>query len=248
MQTGEDMPDDALDFLVVSAHPDDAEVQMGGTVAKLARKGMRGMFLDLCDGEPSDFDAPGERRRQAARAAEILGVERCILGFQDRLIQDGLEARFAVARVIRARRPRLVFSTAAACVHPDHAAMEPIARAAVFYARLSHWDRVPGATMLDDTEPWEVDRLFFPHCKLEPIWGEFAFAVDVSDVYQIKQRALAEYRSIFKVDDGDRLLQLYEAEDAHMGRLIGVRYAETFRSHSPLAVEDPTVFLRGVHA
>jgi LmbE family N-acetylglucosaminyl deacetylase len=58
MQTGEDMPDDALDFLVVSAHPDDAEVQMGGTVAKLARKGMRGMFLDLCDGEPSDFDAP----------------------------------------------------------------------------------------------------------------------------------------------------------------------------------------------
>lgn len=236
------------DFIVISAHPDDAEVQMGGTIVKLVEKGLRGVLIDLCDGEPSDFDPPGERRQQAARAADILGVERVLLGFQDRFIQDTVETRMAVARLIHELRPRLVFSTAAACVHPDHAAMEPIAQAAVFYARLKHWDRVPGGEGLAGTEPWEVERLFFPHCKLEPIWGEFAFAVDVSETYELKKQALAEYRSIFKVDEGDQLLELYEAEDAHMGRLIGVRYAETFRSHSPLAVEDPTMFLPGVHA
>jgi LmbE family N-acetylglucosaminyl deacetylase len=236
------------DFLVVSAHPDDAEVQMGGTIVKLVRKGLRGVLLDMCDGEPSDFDAPGERRAQAERAAEVLGVERILLGFQDRFIQDTPDQRMAVARVIRELRPRLVFSTAAACVHPDHAAMDPLSRAAVFYARLKHWDRVPGGEALVGTEPWEVERLFFPHCKLEPVWSDFAFAVDVSDVYQLKQQALYEYRSIFRVDEGDRLLELYEAEDAHMGRLLGVAYAETFRSHSPLAVEDPTVFLPGIHA
>jgi N-acetylglucosamine malate deacetylase 1 len=236
------------DFLVVSAHPDDAEVQMGGTIAKLSRKGLHGVLLDMCDGEPSDFDAPGERRQRAQRAADLLGVERILLGFQDRFIQDTPEQRLAVARVIRELRPRIVFSTAAACVHPDHAAMDPLSRAAVFYARLKHWDRVPGGEALDGTEPWEVERLFFPHCKLEPLWSEFAFAVDVSDVYDLKRQALAEYRSIFKVDEGDRLLELYEAEDAHMGRLIGVAYAETYRSHSPLAVDDPTVFLPGVHA
>jgi LmbE family N-acetylglucosaminyl deacetylase len=237
-----------LDFLVVSAHPDDAEVQMGGTVVKLVRKGLVGAFLDMCDGEPSDFDADGERRAQAERAAEILGVERILLGFQDRFIQDTIEARLAVARIIRERRPRIVFSTSDACVHPDHAAMEPIARAAVFYARLKHWERVPGGELLAESEPRDVERLFFPHCKMEPAWGEFDFAIDVSDTYHLKQQALAEYRSIFKVDEGDRLLELYEAEDAHNGRLLGVRYAETFRSHSPLAVEDPTVFLPGVHA
>ncbi len=237
-----------LDFMVVSAHPDDAEVQMGGTIARLMRKGQRGILVDLCDGEPSDFDPPGERVKQALRAAEILGVERIMLPFQDRMIQDTIEIRLAVAREIRRLRPRTVFSTAAACVHPDHEAMEPIARAAVFYARLKHWDRVPGGEALADTEPWEVERLFFPHCKLEPVWGDFAFAVDVSETYAIKQRALAEYRSIFKIDEGDRLLQLYEAEDAHMGRLCGVAHAEIFRAHSPLMVDDPTVFLPGVHA
>jgi N-acetylglucosamine malate deacetylase 1 len=237
-----------VDFLVISAHPDDAEVQMGGTIVKLVRKELRGVLLDMCDGEPSDFDPPGARREQATRAADILGVERILLGFHDRFIQDTPEQRLAVARVIRELRPRIVFSTTAACVHPDHAAMDPLSRAAVFYARLKHWDRVPGGEALEGTEPWEVERLFFPHCKLEPVWGDFAFAVDVSEEYETKRKAIAEYRSIFKVDEGDRLLELYEAEDVHMGRLIGVAYAETFRSHSPLAVEDPTVFLPGVHA
>lgn len=237
-----------LNFLVVSAHPDDAEVQMGGTVVKLVRKGLAGAFLDLCDGEPSDFDDPGERQGQAKRAAEILGVERIMLGYQDRFIQDTIETRLEVARVIRERRPRLVFSTADACVHPDHAAMESIARAAVFYARLKHWDRVTGGEVLAESEPWEVDRLFFPHCKMEPAWGEFGFAVDVSETYHLKQQALAEYRSIFQVDEGDRLLELYEAEDALIGRMLGVKYAEAFRSHSPLIVTDPTIFLPGIHA
>lgn len=237
-----------IEFLVVSAHPDDAEVQMGGTIVKLVRRGLRGVLLDMCDGEPSDFDPEGERREQAERAARILGVERILLDFRDRFIQDTPEQRLAVARVIRELRPRVVYSTAASCVHPDHAAMDSLSRAAVFYARLKHWDRVPGGEVLAGTDPWEVERLFFPHCKLEPLWSDFAFAVDVSDVYDIKRQAIAEYRSIFKVDEGDQLLELYEAEDAHMGRLIGARYAETFRTHSPLVVDDPTVFLPGVHA
>ena len=237
-----------VDFMVVSAHPDDAEVQMGGTVVKLVRNGLSGLFVDLCDGEPSDFSSPGERARQAHRAAAILNVERILLGFQDRMIQDTVAARLAVARLIRERRPRWVFSTADAHVHPDHASMEGITRAAVFYARLRHWERVPGGEILAETEAWEVERLFFPHCKMEPPWSEFAFAVDVSEVYPLKREALAEYRSIFTVEEGDRLLELYEAEDAHMGRLVGVRYAETFRSQSPLTVADPTVFLPGVHA
>ena len=237
------------DFLVITAHPDDAEVQMGGTIAKLTRARQHGLIVDLCDGEPADYAAPGVRREQAAHAAAILGADRLILDQQDRFITDNLPTRLTLARLIREHQPKIVFGTTGACIHPDHAAVGPLVTAAVFYARLQNWDRVPGGESLAGTEPWIVSRLFFPHCKMEPAWGgEFAFAVDVSDTYALKQRALAEYKSLFQVDNGDQLLELYEAEDVHMGRLFGIAYAEVFRSHSPLLVSDPTVFLPGLHS
>jgi LmbE family N-acetylglucosaminyl deacetylase len=48
----------ACDLLVITAHPDDAEVQMGGTLAKLTRAGKRALIVDLCDGEPADYAPP----------------------------------------------------------------------------------------------------------------------------------------------------------------------------------------------
>jgi len=239
----------SYDVLVVSAHPDDAEVQMGGTLVKLVDEGLRVLLVDLCDGEPSDFAEPGVRVAQAMRAAAILGVERVFLGGQDRLLADTQAVRLEVARLIRLHRPRLVFGTTNATIHPDHAVAGPLLSAAVFLARLDHWARVPGGELLTGTEPWNVERLFFPHCKMEPPWGnDLAFAVDVSATYDRKRAAINEYGSIFRVEEGDRLLTFYEAEDAYFGRLFGVAYAEAFKSHSPLLVESPTVFLPGLHA
>ena len=237
----------AYDLVVVAAHPDDAEVQMGGTLAKLTRAGKRALIVDLCDGEPADYAPAGVRREQALRAAQILGADRLFLNQQDRFITDNIPSRLAVAQVIREHRPRIVFATTDACIHPDHASVEALTNAAVFYSRLRNWDRVPGGESLGNTQPWVVDRLFFPHCKMEPAWSDFAFAVDVSETYALKKRALAEYKALFKVDEGDQLLELYEAEDAHMGRLFGLAYAEVFKSHSPLLVADPTVFLPAIH-
>jgi LmbE family N-acetylglucosaminyl deacetylase len=61
------------DALVIATHPDDAETQMGGTLAKLADRRQRILLVDLTDGEP------GIRAQQTAQAALILGVERCTL-------------------------------------------------------------------------------------------------------------------------------------------------------------------------
>jgi hypothetical protein len=76
---------------------------------------------------------------------------------------------------------------------------------------------------------------------MEPPWSDFAFAVDVSEVYERKRRALAAYTAVF-APAGQDLLALYEAEDQFYGRLLGVQYAEIFRSAAPLLVADPTVF------
>jgi N-acetylglucosamine malate deacetylase 1 len=231
----------SYDALVVAAHPDDAETQMGGTLATLTDAGQRILLVDLTDGEPTAFAAAGVRAQQAREAARMLGVDRMCLGFQDRFLADTQAARVAVAQLIRAHRPRWVYGTGEACVHPDHAAVVGLTRAAVFLARLGQWEQVPGGQPLADQEPWIVERLFFPHCKMEPPWGEFAFAVDVSAVYERKRQVLAAYTSIF-ARGGDHLLTLYEAEDQYYGRLLGVAHAEIFRSAAPLLVETPIVF------
>ncbi len=235
----------SFDALVIAAHPDDAEAQMGGVLAKLSDRGQRVLLVDLSDGEPTDFGARGERAEQAATAARLLGVERTCLAMQDRLVADSQVARLEVAALIREHRPRWVYGTGEACVHPDHVAAAGIVRAAVFLARLQNWDLVPGGHRLAGQDPWKIDRLFFPHCKMEPGWADAAFAVDVSEVYDRKRAALAAYGSIFTADDG--LLALYEAEDQYFGRLTGVAYAEIFKAASLLLVDDPTVFLPAIH-
>jgi N-acetylglucosamine malate deacetylase 1 len=63
----------------------------------------------------------------------------------------------------------------------------------------------------------------------------------VSETYARKRQALAAYTSIFTPRE-DHLLKLYEAEDQFYGRMLGVRYAEIFRTAAPLLVEGPTVF------
>src|SRR5579884_2694852 len=118
----------SYDALVIAAHPDDAETQMGGTLAKLADQGQRILLVDLTDGEPTEFAEAGVRAQQADEAARILGVERLTLGLQDRFLDDTMNTRLRLARLIREHRPRIVFGTGEACVHPDHAAMVGLTR------------------------------------------------------------------------------------------------------------------------
>ncbi|HBS28512.1 MAG TPA: bacillithiol biosynthesis deacetylase BshB1, partial [Phycisphaerales bacterium] len=88
-------------ILVIGPHPDDQELGMGATIAKLARAGHRVLLLDMTNGEPTPFGDPETRAREAAAAAAILGVERRLLALPNRRVQHTLEARQAVACVIR---------------------------------------------------------------------------------------------------------------------------------------------------
>lgn len=65
----------AYDAIIFAPHPDDAEVQMGGTIAKLTEQGSRVLTVDMCDGEPADYAEPGVRAEQAQRAARLLGAD-----------------------------------------------------------------------------------------------------------------------------------------------------------------------------
>ena len=55
-----DLPDvtEPLDILVIAPHPDDAELGMGGTIAKMIARGWKVGIVDLTDGEPTPFGTP----------------------------------------------------------------------------------------------------------------------------------------------------------------------------------------------
>ena len=235
------MPSTAYDVIAFGAHPDDLEVVMGGTAVTLVRKGLSVLFVDLCEGEPTRHAARGERHKQALAAGAILGVDRQTLTLQDRLIIDTVEARLSVARLVREYRPRMVFTTLGSGVHPDHKAVTDIVVNGVFYARLPKWEEIPSGEALKDTGPHEIERLFFGHCRMESAWERFDFAVDVSDVYDAKMAAIRAYESVFSGDQAT-LLDKYNAEDRYVGSLVGVKYAEAFRSRTPLLVDAPDVF------
>jgi hypothetical protein len=75
---------------------------------------------------------------------------------------------------------------------------------------------------------------------MEPIWNRFDFAIDVSKVYEKKQRAMAAYESVFSGQQA-QMLQRVENADRYFGGLVGVEYAEIFRCRSPVLINDLSV-------
>lgn len=232
-----------FDVLAFGAHPDDIDVVMGGTIIKLVESGHSVLMVDVTDGEPTRYGACGQRAEQGQAAAQVLGASRVCLGFPDRGLADSIDVRVRIADLVRRHRPSTVFTTAGSGVHPDHQAVTQAVVNGIFYARLPKWDeaRLPDAQRLSDTSPHEITRLFFAHCRMEPAWERFDFAVDVSPVYERKLAAVRLFDTVFSGDHA-ALLDKYSAEDRYIGSQVGVRYAEQFRSRMPLVVDLPTVF------
>ncbi|MFO0202955.1 MAG: PIG-L family deacetylase, partial [Alphaproteobacteria bacterium] len=99
-----------LDVIAVGAHPDDVEIAIGGTLAKLAKQGYRVGIVDLTDGEPTPGSpGPEVRLAEAQEATRILGVAiRVTLDLPTRRLFDSYESRVALGKVFRRYRPKLV--------------------------------------------------------------------------------------------------------------------------------------------
>ena len=63
-----------LDLLVMTVHPDDAELGAGGIIARYVSEGRKVGVVDLTQGELGTRGSAEIRMTEAQRAAEILGV------------------------------------------------------------------------------------------------------------------------------------------------------------------------------
>jgi len=213
-----------LDYLVIAAHPDDAELSVGGAILLLKSQGATVGVLDLTDGEPTPHGSPEIRRAETDAATKILGLDyRGNLGLVNRSVTADLSARHRLAGVLRHLRPRFLLAPYWEDAHPDHVAASALADAARFWAKLTKSD-LPG-------EPHYPQRIFYyfsVHLRLHP---RPSFVLDITPFLETKMRAVACYRSQFiegRPSTPPTLLDDLRDRARYWGWSIGTPYGEPF--------------------
>ena len=219
--------------LVVSPHPDDAEISCGGTVARWVRQGAEALYVLCSDGSKGTEDpkmTPQQlseiRKQEQLDAAAVLGVKEVVaLGYPDGELEDTREFRGQIVRAIRRFRPEVVIS-------PD-----PYRRS--FYFHRDH--RITGQVTQDAVFPYARDRLHFQELEaegLEPykvgtilFWGpeESDTYLDITDTMDLKIKALRCHKSQvsgLSEEDATNWLRKWCRE---MGEKGGYQYAEGYR-------------------
>lgn len=226
-----------LDILIVAPHPDDAEIGMGATIPLLIAEGQRVGILELTDGEPTPFGTREARQRETEAATRVLGVSwRRQLDLPNRKLEHTLDARWAVAAVIRETRPRVLFAPYWEDAHPDHVAATSLVEAARFWAKLTKSD-LPG-------EPHHPRHIFYYFSMHLRVHERPTFVLDVSDHFETKIRAVQCFESQFGPQRGSagvRVIDDLRARGRYWGWTIGHTYGEPFASREPVG-------LRGVGA
>jgi bacillithiol biosynthesis deacetylase BshB1 len=228
---------DRLDLLIFGAHPDDAEIGMGGTIAKHTQAGYRVGICDLTLAEMSSNGNVDTRREEAAEAGRVLALaSRSNLALPDRGLYMTKEHVDAITLEIRKHKPRIVFAPYWQDRHPDHVACSHLVQEAVFNAKLRRY--------MPDTEPAIVEQLYFYF--INDIY-ESDVLVNVTDSYSAKTAALRAYASQFDPAAGGNsyvatplnqgYLERVEARDRLLGQKRMVPYAEGFVSKLPTIVD-----------
>jgi N-acetylglucosamine malate deacetylase 1 len=224
-----------LDVLAFSPHPDDAEIGCGGALALAAQGGLRVGVVDLTDGERATRGSPEHRAAEKSEATRVLGLgERIRLGLPDGELGRSRRAVELVVEVLRDSSPHTVLAPNDVDRHPDHEAAARLVRQGCFEAGVGS---VSGAPVHRPARQFS----YMTHSPFDP-----SFVLDISDVWEQKQAAIASYRSQFSPDgggpatalSGGDFLELLEVRARWFGALIGARHGEPYLCRGPVPLNS----------
>jgi bacillithiol biosynthesis deacetylase BshB1 len=227
------------DVLAIAAHRDDVEQTCGGTLLRMASRGLRTAILDLTQGEAGTRGNAEERAREAEDAAHLLGVGwRQALDLPDGAVENTLENRLKIVRILRLVRPRVVILPYWQARHPDHSAVAALGYEACFLSGL--------AKVETGTPPHRPIKIVYAslYADVRP-----SFVVDITSFIEQRHAALMAYRSQYAnqaVGGGlfvpeEEIRERTFAEARHYGLLAGVRYGEPFVQKEVGLVDDLTL-------
>ncbi len=239
------MDENKLDVIAVGAHPDDAEIACGGTLAAMVEQGYRVGIIDLTDGEPTPRCSNVETRlAEAAAAARILKIaKRITLELPNRRLFDTFESRVALAKEFRRFRPSVVigFGDKTPLASPDHWQAMQITDAAVFYSRLTKWDE-----HFDSLPPHTIEHQLYFRLSFEPhaaAWTQNQITVDISHSLAAKLESIRCYKTQFP-DEKAHVFTRVESVAHATGLAAGFAAGESFSLVRPLGTRDLVKTLR----
>jgi N-acetylglucosamine malate deacetylase 1 len=227
-----------VDILAIGAHPDDIELICGGTLIRSQMLGRTTGILDLAAGELASRGTPQLRAKEAAKAAQVMGVGvRENLGLPDGGIQNTPATRAKLAVAIRRLQPTVVMTHSLHGRHPDHPVVAQLVRDACFVA---------GLKMVEPAIPPHRPRKVLHALSFREDNEKPTFVVDITESFEKKVEAIGCYESQFGeavqagevYPNGEPLNDLIRHHAAHYGSLIRCRYGEPFYTTETMRVED----------
>jgi LmbE family N-acetylglucosaminyl deacetylase len=222
-------------ILAVTAHPDDVDFGLAGTVATWTDAGIEVSYCIVTSGDAGGFDPTvprgdiaGIRQAEQRAAAAAVGVTDVrFLDYPDGQVEVSLNLRRDIARVIREVRPQRLISQSPErhmsripAAHPDHIAVGEATMCAMYPDA-----RNPFAFMaeLSELEAWTVLETWVTGME------RVNHYVDVTDAFDRKKAALLEHKSQIKSpEDLDKLLRWWLGSNAEAAGLADGRLAEAF--------------------
>jgi N-acetylglucosamine malate deacetylase 1 len=221
-----------LDILAIGVHPDDVELSCSGTLLKHAAEGKSTGVLDLTLGELGTRGSAELRKKEAAAAAEIMGLSfRDQLDFKDGFFQNDEHHQRSLIRMLRRLQPEIVLANAVSDRHPDHARAAKLVADSCFYS---------GLIKIETEYEGQVQKAWRPKAVYHYIQDQYIhpdFVIDVTSWHKKKHASIMAYSSQFFNPNSKEpetpisspeFLNSLDAKMSLWGRSMGVAYAEGF--------------------
>lgn len=230
------------DILAIGAHPDDVELAAGGTLALHVKSGKTVGIIDLTRGELGTRGSAELRDKEAAKAAEILGIAfRENLMMRDGLFESDETNLLKIIAILRKYQPEVVLCNAISDRHPDHGRASELVSRACFLSGLRKVE-----TMLDGAgqAAWRPRAVYH---YIQDRYIKPDFVIDITPAMVVKMEAVKAFSSQFYNPDskepdtpisGKGFLELLYGRAAELGRMIDTAYGEGFTTERSIGVKS----------
>lgn len=185
-----------INVIVFGAHPDDCDIDAGGTAILFSKMGHNVKFVSLTNGDAGHYSMGGGalakiRIAEAKEAGKRFGVEYAVLDNHDGELMPTLENRLKVIREIRKWNADVVIAPRPNDYHPDHRYTGILVQDAAYMVIVPN--------VAPDVPPLKKNPVFLysEDGFQKPNPFEPDIAVDISKVFDQKIYAMAAHESQF---------------------------------------------------